>query len=163
MLILAKAAQVDTDITPNLGTMLLFHLTRQAHQHHAPITGGGVITLLANSLGLDLSNLAQLTGKRVVGITTLRATGMITQQQGRIFIRIPGVGELFPTPMPNLFSIEDGVLHYLDRRKRRKLDPKKNIPRNPTLKQKNLKRRNMYPHSTPPIKTSMILETTSMT
>ena len=28
MLILAKAAQVDTDITPNLGTMLLFHLMR---------------------------------------------------------------------------------------------------------------------------------------
>ena len=58
MLILAKAAQVDTDITPNLGTMLLFHLTRQAHQHRGPITCGGVITVLANSLGVDLSSLA---------------------------------------------------------------------------------------------------------
>ena len=61
MLILAKAAQLDTDITPNLGTMLLFHLTRQAHQSRGPITCGGFITVPANSLGLDLSNLAQLT------------------------------------------------------------------------------------------------------
>ena len=36
MLILAKAAQLDTDITPNLGTMVLFHLMRQAHQHRDP-------------------------------------------------------------------------------------------------------------------------------
>ena len=113
MLILAKAAQVDTDITPNLGTMLLFHLTRQAHQHHGPITCGGVITVLANSLGVDLSSLAQLIGERVVGTTTLRATGMITQQHGRTFIRILVVAELFPIPMPNLFSIEEGILHYV--------------------------------------------------
>ena len=51
MLILAKAAHVDTDTTPNLGTMLLFHLTRQAHQHRGPITCGGVITVLARALG----------------------------------------------------------------------------------------------------------------
>ena len=99
MLILAKAAQVDTDIMPNLGTMLLFHLTYQAHQHHGPISCRGVIIVLANSLGVDLSSLAQLTGERVVGTTTLRGTGMITQQQGRTFIRIAGVAELFPTPM----------------------------------------------------------------
>ena len=55
MLILGKAAQLDTDITPNLGTMLLFHLMGQAHQNHGAITCGGVITVLANSLGLDLS------------------------------------------------------------------------------------------------------------
>ena len=114
MLTLAKSAQLDTDITPNLGTMLLFHLMCQAHQHHGPITCGGVITVLANSLGVDLSSLAQLTGERVVGTTTFRAISMITQQQGRTFIRIPGVAELFPTPMPNLFSIEDGVLHFVE-------------------------------------------------
>ena len=62
ILILAKATQVDIDITPNLGTMLLFHLALQAHQSRGPVTCGGVITVRSNSLGLDLSSLAQLPG-----------------------------------------------------------------------------------------------------
>ena len=113
--------------------MLLFHLARQAHQSHGPITCGGVITVLANSLGLDLSNLAQLTGKRFVGTTTLRATCMITNQQGSIFIRIPGVAKLFPTPMPHLFSIENGVLHYVGQEEEEEVEPEGEYPEEPNV------------------------------
>ena len=99
MLILAKAAQLDTYIMPNLGTMLLFHLARQAHQSRGFITCGVVITILANSQGLDLSSLAKFTSERYVRTTILKDTGMITKQQTRIFIRIHGVVELFPSPI----------------------------------------------------------------
>ena len=108
MLILANAGQLPTTRTPNLGTMLLFHLDRQKHQHHGLITCGGVITVLAIALGHDLCGLAQLIGERYVAIPTLRDTCMITSSHGRLYIRVPRVGHLFPTPMPNLFSIENG-------------------------------------------------------
>ena len=89
--------------------------------------------VLANSLGVDLSSLAQLTGERVVGTTTLRATGMITQQQGGIFVRIPRVTELFPTPMPNLFSIKDGILHYVGQEEEEEVEPEGEHPEEPDL------------------------------
>ena len=83
-----------------------------------------------------MSSLAQLTGERVVGTTTLRATGMITQQQGMTFIRIPGVAEPFPTPMPNLFSIEDGVLHYVGQEKEEEVEPIGEHPEEPDMEAK---------------------------
>ena len=37
---------------------------------------------------------------------------MVTTSKGRLYIRIPGAGHLVPTPMSNMFSIENGQLHY---------------------------------------------------
>ena len=84
MRILAKAAQLQTIMTTNLGTMLLFHLHQQAHQHHGPITYGGVITI---AIGIDLGGLAQLTGEWYVALPTPRAVVMITTSKGRPYIR----------------------------------------------------------------------------
>ena len=58
---------------------------------------------------------------------------MITQQQGRKFIRIPGVAELFPTPMSNLFSIEDGVLHYAGQEEDEEVEPEGEHPEEPDV------------------------------
>ena len=43
---------------------------------------------------------------------------------------MPGVAELFPTPMPNLFSIENGILHYVvqDEEEQVEVEPKGEIP-----------------------------------
>jgi hypothetical protein len=38
---------------------------------------------------------------------------MVISCHGCYFIQIPGVGHLFPTPMPNRFLIEEGILHYV--------------------------------------------------
>ena len=38
---------------------------------------------------------------------------MVVVRRGRHCIRIPGVRYLLPTPMPNRFSIENGILHYV--------------------------------------------------
>ena len=80
MIILAKAAFPNINMTPNLGAMLLLYLDRQAHQSRGPITCGGVITVLANALVINLDNLAGLSGERRVGLATLRATGMVIKR-----------------------------------------------------------------------------------
>ena len=58
---------------------------------------------------------------------------MITQRQGRIFIRIPGVAELFLTPMPNLFSIENGVLHYVGQEEEEEVETEGEYPEEPNI------------------------------
>ena len=58
---------------------------------------------------------------------------MITQQQGRTFIRIPGVAELFPTPIPNLLSIEYGVLHYVGHEEEEEVEPEGEYPEEPNI------------------------------
>lgn len=92
--------------------MLLLYLSRQAHQARGNITCGGVITVLAKGLNINLDNLRPLSGNQRVSLLVLRSVGMIVTKNGRIFIHIPGVRHLLPTPMPNMFSIEDGILHY---------------------------------------------------
>ena len=69
--------------------------------------------MLANSLGLDCSHLRPIVGNTLVNICVLTSAGMVVVQNGRHFIRIPGVEYLLPTPMPNRFSIENGQLHYV--------------------------------------------------
>lgn len=60
MLILGKASQSISSTRPNLGAILLFHLSRKANQTRGDITCGGVITILNNALGLDLGALRPL-------------------------------------------------------------------------------------------------------
>ena len=57
MIILAKAAIPTCNVTHNLGAFLLFHLDRQAVQIRGAITCGGIITLLAERLLIDLNEL----------------------------------------------------------------------------------------------------------
>ena len=76
-IILAKAAIYDCNVTPNLGAMLLFNLERQAHQICGDITYGGVATVLATSLGLDIGKLQPLDGERRVSFHTLRVVGIV--------------------------------------------------------------------------------------
>ena len=114
---------------PNLGTMILFHLHRQAHQNHGPITCGGVITILGIALGHDLGGLAQLSGEKYAALPTLRATGMIISNHDRLYFCVPGVGHLFPTPMPNLFSIEDEQLHYDIQGVEEEVEPEAEMPK----------------------------------
>ena len=138
----------------NLGAMLLFHLHRQARQHRKPITCGGVITILAIALGHDLGGLAQLIGERYVALPTLKAACMITSSHGRLCIRVPGVGNFFPTPIPNLFSIENGQLHYDIQGAEEEVEHEVEMPEDiPTWKQGSLKRRHTchrdMPHKQP--------------
>jgi hypothetical protein len=52
-------------------------------------------------------------GERRVGFPTLYACGVVKKCHGMYFIQIHGAGRLYPAPLPNnLFSIEDGLLHY---------------------------------------------------
>ena len=60
MLILRKAANLDVGYSPNLGAILLLHLAHQANHTQGDIVCGGVITMLANSLGLNFNHLAPL-------------------------------------------------------------------------------------------------------
>lgn len=112
MIILAKAASPNSNMTLNLGAMLLLYLSHQAHQARGNITCGGVITILTKGLNINLGNLRPLNGNRHVSLSILRSAGMIITRNGRIFIRIRRVRHLLLTPMPNMFSIEDGILHY---------------------------------------------------
>jgi hypothetical protein len=50
-------------MTPNLGAILLFYFKHQYLQNKGPIACGGVITVLANTLRLDLGNLQPLLGE----------------------------------------------------------------------------------------------------
>ena len=113
MLLLAKAALPDYNIMLNLGAILVMYLRHQALQAQGIIACGGVITVLANALRINLGNLMPLLVERRVGFSTLRACGMIKKHTVRYFVQIPGAGRLYPTPLPNnLFSLENGVLHY---------------------------------------------------
>ena len=113
MLVLAKAALPDCNMTPNLGAILVLYLKHQALQTRGAIACGGVITVLAKALHVNIGNLMPLMGERRVGFSTLNACGMVSKRNGRYFVHIPGAGRLYPTPLPNnLFSLENGVLHY---------------------------------------------------
>ena len=78
---------------------------------------------------------------------------MIINQHGRVFIRIPRVEELFPTPMPNIFSIENGILHYVVQDGEEEVEPKGQIPEDYDVEADYLRRRRIYHHSMPHTKT----------
>jgi hypothetical protein len=82
-MVLTKAAISTCNMTPNLGTILFFYLNYQALQRRGPISCGGVITVLANALRLNLGNLQPLPGERRVGFTTLNACDMVKKCHGR--------------------------------------------------------------------------------
>jgi hypothetical protein len=71
MMILAKAAIPNCNVTPHLGAILLFHLERQVHQTRGDITCGGIETILATALAINVSELQPLYGERRVSYTTL--------------------------------------------------------------------------------------------
>ena len=68
MLILGKAANLDVGYSPNLGAILLLHLAHQANHAQGDIACGGVITMLANSLGLNYNHLRPIVGNNLVNI-----------------------------------------------------------------------------------------------
>ena len=74
---------------------------------------GGVITMLANSLGLNNNHLLPIVGNTLVNIHVLTSAGMVVVRNGRHCIKILGVAYLLTTPMPNRFSIENGQLRYV--------------------------------------------------
>ena len=43
------------------------------------------------------------------------------------------MAELFPSPMPNLFSIEDGVLHYVGQEEEDEVEPEGEYPEEPNV------------------------------
>jgi hypothetical protein len=113
MMILPKAMFPDSNIRPNLGVLLILYLNHQALEARGPICGGGIITILARGLNINVSNLPSLEGARRLGFTTLSACGIVRKIDGRYYFNILGVGHLTPTPLPNgLFSLEDRSLHY---------------------------------------------------
>jgi hypothetical protein len=113
MMILAKVVFPESNIRPNLGAILIFYLHHQAREARVPICGGGVITVLARRLHINVSNLRALEGPRHLGFTTLNACGMVRKIDGRFYFNIPGDDHLIAAPLPNgLFSTEDGRLHY---------------------------------------------------
>ena len=113
MLVLGKAANLDVGYSPNLGAILLPHLAHEANHAQGDIVCGGVITMLANSLGLNYNHLRPIVGNTLVNIRVLTSAGMVVVHNGRHCIKIHGVAYLLPTPMPNRFSIENGQLHYV--------------------------------------------------
>jgi hypothetical protein len=112
MLVLEKAANLDVGYLPNLGAILLLHLAHRANHAQGDIVCGGVITMLANSLGLNYNHLCPIVGN-TLNIRVLTSAGMVVVRNGCHCIRIPGVACLLPTPMPNRFFIKHGQLHYV--------------------------------------------------
>ena len=113
MLVLGKGANLDIGYLPNLGAIPLLHLTHQANHAQGDIVCRGVITMLANSLGLNYYHLRLIVGNNLVNIRVLTSAGMVVVSHGHHCIKIPGVAYLLPTPMPNHFSTEHGKLHYV--------------------------------------------------
>jgi hypothetical protein len=113
MLILGKVANLDVGYSPNLGAILLFHLAHQSNCAQGDIVCGRVITMLANSLGLDFTNLRPIVGNTLVNIKVLTSALIVVVSHSRHCIRIPGVKYLLPTPMPNRFLKENKILHYV--------------------------------------------------
>jgi hypothetical protein len=89
--------------------MLILH---QECQTHESITCGGVITVLANALVINLGNLQPLNVNKRVSLSVVRSASMITTRDGRTFIHILEFGHLMPTSMPHVCSIEDNLFHY---------------------------------------------------
>ena len=113
MIVLAKAAFPNCNIIPNLGAILLMYLKHQALETQGPICGGGVITVLAQALQINVSNLQALEGPRRLSFATLNACGMVKKINGSYYFNIPGADHLIAAPLPNgIFSIENGRLHY---------------------------------------------------
>lgn len=65
MLVLGKEANLDVGYSPNLGAILL-HLAHQENHAQGDIVCGGVITMLANSLGLNYNQLHPIEGDAAV-------------------------------------------------------------------------------------------------
>ena len=57
ILFLAKAAIPNNNLSLNLGLILVRYLDYQSSQSQGPITCGGVIAVLATTMGLNLGNL----------------------------------------------------------------------------------------------------------
>lgn len=122
MMILGKAANPGINYSPNLGAILLLHFAHQANCAQGDIACGGVITMLANSLGLNFTNLRPLVDNIFVNIRVLSSAGMVIAHHGHHFIQISRVGHLFPTLMPNRFLIEDKILYYVSQKEDAALD-----------------------------------------
>ena len=60
MLVLGKVANLDVGYSPNIEEILLLHLAHQANHARGDVMCGGVITMLANSLGLNYNHLPPL-------------------------------------------------------------------------------------------------------
>jgi hypothetical protein len=113
ILVLAKAAIPNNNVSLNLGAVLVRYLEFQSNVSQGPLTCGGVITVLATAMGIDLSNLQPLLGERRVGFSTLKACKMLTRRGGVYYVHIAGARRLYPAPLPHgLFSIEEGRLLY---------------------------------------------------
>jgi hypothetical protein len=113
MMILAKVVFPDSNIHPNLGTLLIIYLNHQALEVRGPICGGGVITILARGLIINVSNLRALEGPHCLGFTNLNACAMVRKIDGRFYFNTPGADHLIAAPLPNdLFSFEERRFHY---------------------------------------------------
>jgi hypothetical protein len=82
MMVLAKAVFPECNLRPNLGAILVLYLNHQALEDRGPICGGGVITILARRLDINVSNLQALEGPHRLGSTTLNACGMVRKVEG---------------------------------------------------------------------------------
>jgi hypothetical protein len=113
MMILAEVVILEYNLTLNLGDLLLFYSAHHSFQSRGPICRGGVITVLARALHINIGNLQPLVGVHRLGFTTPNSRGMVRRTQGIYFLNIPGDDHLIATPLSQgLFSIEDGHLHY---------------------------------------------------
>jgi hypothetical protein len=113
MMILTEVVILEYNLTLNLGAILLFYLAYHAFQSRGPICRGGVITVLARALHINIGNLQPFVGVHRLGFTTLNSRGMVRRRQGSYFFNIPGDDHLIATPLSQgIFSIEDGRLHY---------------------------------------------------
>ena len=104
-MILAKAVISDCNLTLNLGALLVFYFAYQSHQTRGPICCGGVITVLARALHINIGNLQPLVGVRRLGFATLNACGMVRRRQGRYFLVIPRADHLIAAPLPHGHSL----------------------------------------------------------
>ena len=77
MLVLGKATNLDGGYSPSLGAMLFLHLAHQANHAQGDIVCGGVITMLANSLGLDYNHLRPIVSNSLVNIYVLTSAGKL--------------------------------------------------------------------------------------
>jgi len=64
MLVRGKASNLDVGYSPNLGAILLLHIAHQANHVQGDIVCGGVIIMLANTLGLNYHHLCPIVGRR---------------------------------------------------------------------------------------------------
>jgi hypothetical protein len=109
MIILTKNAIPNSNVTPNLGFMLLFNMDDKTHKIRADISCEGITTVVATVLGLNICKLQPLDGERCISFHILRVVVMVLNKQGIYVVHIPGVGIFFLAPFPNnLFYIEDG-------------------------------------------------------